>query len=316
MFSLFLQVLNTLHLIESRAIRRQPVALFGAGCIYFQTKGYAGKQSVWEYFFEPLSPEVGEKDVLDPLGIGAFALLESVRKDQEYRRGLRDFPDRIHLVASLSAQDRENVATVNALPAFSQAVWTEDFNPTIDGMKAPGSIQPAIYSDLVRRRIGFQPHMAAKIADFHDRHLRGSYVVGVHVRGTDGHSSPARGREIPFDAYFGEIDRKCAEVGQRKCRILLATDEESYVRLFRERYGDRLVCYDAIRSVAGDDVFGKGPTGQVLPAYITADPSTAIRNGEDVVVEYGLLRQCDFFVHNESSISTAVRLSVPEAKRV
>ena len=54
LFSTTLQVLNTLYLLEDRQIDRVPIVLLGSGLIYFQGDGYAGRQNVWEYYFEPV----------------------------------------------------------------------------------------------------------------------------------------------------------------------------------------------------------------------------------------------------------------------
>jgi len=240
-----------------------------------------------------------------------------MRKALEHARGMRDFPQDIHLVAPLTVGDRANLEYVKTLDPLSNCVSTESYLPNIDGKAASLSQMPReAGSDFVRRYIRFRPHIARKIFDFFEVKLRGYYVIGVHVRGTDGHSAPARGVDIPFDAYFSEIENKFAEVGRDRCRVFIATDEQNFISLFEDRFGEDVVYYDAIRKVDGDGIFGKGPTGQVLPAYITKDRDIAAKNGDDVVVEYGLLCSSDLFLHNESSISTAVRFSVPNSVRL
>ena len=76
--------------------------------------------------------------------------------------------------------------------------------------------------------------------------------------------------------------------GRHACRVMLATDEEAIVDRFVAELGSSVVYCDTHRKVDGDEVFGKGPTGQVVPGYIAKDSSTAVRNGDEAVLEYEL----------------------------
>ena len=172
------------------------------------------------------------------------------------------------------------------------------------------------YADLVRRYIRPRPHIQQKVAKLFDAQLYGYYVIGVHVRGTDGHSSPSRGVEIPFDKYFFEIEQIFASFGRDACRVLLATDEQDIISRFEDRFDRELVYYNAVRKVDDDKIFGVGPTGQVMPGYITKGGTTAIKNGEDAVVEYALLCKSHFLIHNVSSLSFMARYSVQNSIHV
>jgi len=68
--------------------------------------------------------------------------------------------------------------------------------------------------------------------------------------------------------------------------------------------------YDSIRHEGGESA-GRDPTGWVMPAYIAQDRDQTARNGEDPVVEYLLLSQCNYIVHNGSSLARTVLLKVP-----
>jgi hypothetical protein len=90
----------------------------------------------------------------------------------------------------------------------------------------------------------------------------------------------------------------------------VATDAQASLDRLRTRFGDRVIAYDAVRHVDGEAA-GRGPTGCIMPAYITADRATAAQNGEDAVVEYLLLGRCDHLVHNGASLATTVLLRDP-----
>jgi len=316
LFSLFIQVVNTLRLIEEHNLEYIPVALFGRGCIYFHENGYMGKRSVWESYFEPLVPGYGEEVLLDALGSDPFDIIESVRRTKERERGLIEFPQDIHLLPPLTDEDKRNFARVQSTDRFSQCVWTENFLPVINGKRLSKSSDLAADRRIAKQHIRFRPHIAQAIDNFHARHLDGYFVIGVHVRGTDGHSAPASGVEIPFDKYFAEIEPEIETAGRENCRVFLATDEQNFIDFFVEKFGDILVFFDAVRKTDNDEVFGTGPTGQVLPAYITKSQDVAVRNGADVVIEYGLLCKSHILIHNVSSISEAARFSVERSVQV
>ena len=312
LFSMVLQILNTLSLLETQQIDRIPVVIMGRGITYFHEEGHEGRRTAWEYYFEPLMADVSENHVLAVLGEQALELLASKRKHLEHARGAIEFPQHLQLLTPLTTCDRLNLVELNNLVRSYDWAWTESFNPTVDGKSHAGSGDAVNnYSSLVQRYIRPRECIQKKVCKLFDSRLRGFHVIGVHVRGTDGHNAPARGIEIPFDRYFGEIERRLAMVGREACRILLATDEQYVVSRFEERFGDFLVYYDAVRNIDGEQVFGAGPTGQVMPAYITKGGTTAVQNGEDAVVEYALLCKSDLLIHNLSSLSLTARLSVP-----
>ena len=314
LFSMVLQVLNTLFLLEEQKIDRIPVALFGRGILYFQAVGYEGRSNVWEYYFEPLVPGIGEECVLSALGPKSFELLGSKRKWLELERGSIEFPQDLHLLAPLDATDWANLAQLDQLVLPRDWAWTESFHPTVDGRSLESfNIPRDSAADLIRRYVRPREHIRLKAAEIYDSYLKGHYVIGVHVRGTDGHGAPARGVTIPFDRYFAEIEQKSRELGDEACRVFLATDEQAIVSLFEDRLRDRLVYLDTVRKVDGDEVFGVGPTGQVMPGYIAAGGELAVKNGEAAVVEYTLLCKSQFLLHNVSSLSRAAAFCVPES---
>ena len=46
-----------------------------------------------------------------------------------------------------------------------------------------------------------------------------------------------------------------------------------------------------------------------MPAYITRDRDIAARNGEEAVIEYLLLTQCNILIHNGASLPRTVLLT-------
>jgi hypothetical protein len=309
LFSLFHQVINTLALAEADNLSYIPIPIFGRGCIYFNPQGYHGKKTVWEYYFEPLVEGFGEELVLQQLGQAPMDTLETMRRACELERVSREFPDQIYRLKPINFKDQDILASVKRATVLQNWLWTDEFGPSLPNRLLP-PVSDQTNARLVSKYIRFKPHIRDKIEEFYELYLAGYHIIGVHIRGTDGLGAPARGIEIIPDRFFQKIDRVLLERGRNKCRIMIASDEEFYVALFRDRYPDLVAAYPCFRASDADPAFGKGPTGQAMPGYLSQNPSQATQNGEDVVVEYGLLSRSDIFLFNGSSVASAVTLSV------
>lgn len=316
LFSMVEQVLNTLHLLERHRIDRIPVVLLGRDIAYFDPDGHDGRTTVWEYYFEPLIEEWPAERVLDILGDRALDLVASRRLLQERLRGLRDFPDRIHRVPSPSTRDLTNLRELSKIPAAADWQWTEDFTPTVDGQRSEGLPGRAERARLLKKWIRPRPRLVGRIEAFHGAHLAGHHVIGVHVRGTDllpGAEGPS---DLDLRPFFAEVDARLDAPGRESCRVLVASDDHSYVADFRERYGDLCVAYDAVRSGSADRLAGSGPTGQLMPGFLTRGDGRAVMNGADVVAEFGLLCRSDHLVHNGSTIARLASSTIDDSVRI
>ena len=89
-----------------------------------------------------------------------------------------------------------------------------------------------------------------------------------------------------------------------------AGDREVGIGSLRKPFGSWVFAYESIRHASGEAA-GTGPTRWIMPASITSDRDRAAQNGAEAVMEYVLLSQCDYLVHNGSSIARTVLLNVP-----
>jgi protein O-GlcNAc transferase len=81
-------------------------------------------------------------------------------------------------------------------------------------------------------------------------------AIAVHYRGTD---KGCEADELPpFEAYFAAVDRMAPG-----WPVFLMTDEERAVESFRARYGPRLICPEAVRSIDGRPVHLSKTTDRV-----------------------------------------------------
>jgi len=269
---------------------RTPVVYFGPKTCYWTPNGYRGKDTVWEYYFEPVVPS-------HPAG----TIPERVRKGIA-----RDHPSPWDIGYLVDDQ------------TFASSHYGD--HPRLDGRTLPIPYQWQDPGHEVRRRAkavidGFvrpRTYIRRKADDFFEEHLAGHPLIGVHARGTDATSTSEprafRQGSLVLSRYVAEIEGLLEY--RPGARILVATDEQSSLDHLGRSFGDRVVAYDSVRHEGGEPA-GQGPTGWIMPAYIAADPDRAARNGEDAIVEYLLLSSCDHLVHNGSSLARTVLLNAP-----
>jgi hypothetical protein len=130
----------------------------------------------------------------------------------------------------------------------------------------------------------------------------GSYVVGVHYRGTDstfgrgGWFIDHRTYRIPYDAYAAEVQAVVDAAAPRACEVLVATDEVEFLDFMRSQFGDRVRCVEEAPRVHADGV------------AIHFDPSLQVstyQKGRSALVDCLLLAATDYLVKGRSNLSDA-----------
>jgi hypothetical protein len=98
-------------------------------------------------------------------------------------------------------------------------------------------------------------------------------------------------------------------------RIFVATDEQAILDYFMRVYGDVVLAYDSVRHRGGEPA-GRGPTGNLMPAYLAANRDVAAGSGEEAIVEFFLLAKCTCLIHNGSSLARTVLLAEPQMTHI
>jgi hypothetical protein len=266
--------------------QRIPIVYYGERSSYWTPRGYHGRATVWEYYFEPVIPKY-------PVSSIPLHIRELISRKPPDQNQLGHFVDEFTFISN---------RPTSHIPFDGECI--KDFIDPSDRLRQKAS---SIIRDYIRPR-GYLAHKAER---FFREHLAGRYVIGVHIRGTDALVDPNRVLDkggINFRRYFAIVEELlCA---QPDARIFVASDAQSSVDQMRKRFGNRVIAYDSIRHQSGD-LAGRGPTGGLMPAYLTHDRDCAARSGEEAVIEYVLLCRCDTLVHNGASLSRAVLLTVP-----
>ncbi len=143
--------------------------------------------------------------------------------------------------------------------------------------------------DVLSRYVRVKPHIMAEVDGFVERFFDRP-VIGLHLRGTDkgtAGASPHLMRIIPPASYFPFVDRYSEEHGP--CRIFVATDQVQFLEQVRDRYGDRVVALDAIRTTGA------------FNAFQTPDEKNYVK-GREVLIDCLLLSRCDSLLKCSSAV--------------
>lgn len=269
---------------------RTPVAYFGPKTCYWTPSGYRGKDTVWEYYFEPV--------------VASYPAAK--------------IPEHVRMTLALEHPSPWEVGYLVDEHTFASSHYGD--HPQLRGRALPIPYQ---WHDpdhqlrqqakvVIDRFIRPRSYILGKADDFFASHLAGYPLIGVHARGTDATSTcerrPFRQGSLVLSRYVAEVERLLES--RPEARIVVASDEQSTLDHLIRSFGDRVVAYDSIRHQGGEAA-GQGPTGWIMPAYIAGDRDRAARNGEDAIVEYLLLSRCDHLVHNGSSLARTVLLNAP-----
>ncbi|PZS18070.1 MAG: hypothetical protein DLM57_07055 [Pseudonocardiales bacterium] len=289
LFSLIQQVVANIP--WALAENRVPVVLFGDGTCYWTPNGYRGRHTVWEYYFEPVDPSYPAGSIPEPV-----KMLISADRPSPHEVG---YDAGEHAFVSSHFGD-------HPLLRGSTLLIPYEWEDPSDSLRREAKM---VLGRFVRPR----PYILRKAKDFFAKHMAGHYLIGVHARGTDA-TSPQEVRafrqgSLVLSRYSAEIER-LLEI-QPTAKIFVASDEQSSLDHLAAAYPHQVISYDSLRHQHGKAA-GRGPTGWIMPAYIAANRDVAAKNGEEAVIEYLLLSQCDYLVHNGSSLARTVLLNAPE----
>lgn len=269
---------------------RVPVADFRDRCCYWRPMGHRGGTSVWEYYFEPIVADY-PADAVPP----------------ELRARIEQtFPNQAELGYFLGADAfvTNHYGDHPALLGKAPVIPYETGNPSHELRRQT--------SGIIREFVRPRSYIEQLVDAFHEVHMAGEDVLGVHVRGTDAVSAQEtrqyRQGSLDLARYVAELERLLQD--RPRARIFVATDAQASLDHLADAFGEKVMAYSALRHVDGEPA-GEGPTGCIMPAYITGNTGAAAQNGEDAVVEYLLLSRCAHLVHNGAGLATTVLLREP-----
>src|ERR1043166_967844 len=129
--------------------------------------------------------------------------------------------------------------------------------------------------------------ISARVEEFYRARIHGKPTIAVHVRGSDKKIEMANLDQIN-SLYFEAIDRE-----DSSWQILLLTDDSRCVKMFQNRYADRIVITDSMRT---DNDLGIHYTPSV----------DRVRLGSEVMRDTYLALRCAKFIGNGQSNPSAM----------
>lgn len=288
LFSLIQQVIANIPwaLREGRI----PIVYFQGKTCYWTPNGYHGKDTVWEYYFEPVMTNY-------PAAIIPNYVREFILHNHPSPFEVGYFVDEKTFVSNHFGDHPALEGKTRPIPYL----WDD-----------PDDRLRQETNEVIRQFVRPREYLREKATRFFEQFMRGHYLIGVHLRGTDAISKeeirPHRQGSLNLPKFVTEIQRLLTI--QPKAKIFVATDAQSSLTYISEAFGARVLGYESIRHQSGQAA-GQGPTGWIMPAYIASDRDRAARNGEEAVVEYLLLSRCDYLIHNGSGLARTVLLNAP-----
>ena len=139
------------------------------------------------------------------------------------------------------------------------------------------------WNDIINKNLILKEYLKKEINDFYKENFN-CKVLGVHRRGTD-HGTHIN--ILPTESFFKVIDEKL-EQGYDK--VFLATDDQLELNKFVEKYKDKLIFSDCVRS------------GGLNPVFKIDEDRR--KQGSDVIKDMFLLSMCDFLIKTRSTVSS------------
>ncbi len=137
--------------------------------------------------------------------------------------------------------------------------------------------------ETVKEFIRPKAHIVDKVNSFYKQHLKGSFVLGLHVRGTDMNY----GAVVAPAEYFKHIDSYIKQHADLK--IFLATDQVQYLEVFQDKYGERVYYTNCLRSE--DEI-----------APFKMENASPYQKGEEILLDILLLAKSDFLIKSASNV--------------
>ena len=154
---------------------------------------------------------------------------------------------------------------------------------------------PERANQIIKKYIKVRPEIQAQVQDFSQSNFQGSFVIGVHYRGTD---KPCEAPQISYEAVSREIDSIIYKTPGNK-KLFIATDEKPFLDFMKARYGTLVVCQDIYRSSNGAPLH----YGRQQDNY---------KSGLEAVLDCLLLSNCDVLFKTASNLSACAVMFNPK----
>ena len=151
------------------------------------------------------------------------------------------------------------------------------------------------FNSIITRYTKLNPRMLNIVNTYIEKEFAGKQILGVHLRGTD---HPDKQPIVHYMQHIKDIQYSFD-------KIFVATDEQSRFDTVKEIFGDKVICYNSIKSNSIAS----------LHHVSTQQPGYQFKIAEDVIVESFLLANTQFLLccpnSNVNYLSRAINSTLP-----
>ncbi len=265
-----LNVLNILRYCERHTF--YPVVDFDASCTnayYDERKG----SNMWHQYFKSVMP------------VSSIELRQWIAADHQVLAGIEIKTMSYDEARSIYEHGEDNIRVYHQ-GTYRFSKIPKDLDAWYWNERSKGRA-------VVAKYIKPNEEIQTKVDAYCQAYFAGSFVLGIHIRGTDMHYAPP----LSPAEYFEHIDRMLE--GKRDAKIFVATDQAQYLEVFSRKYGARVIYSPAFRS--DNDV-----------APFNREEISPFKKGEDVMLDMLLLSRCDFLIKGVSSVGEIALYFNPE----
>ncbi|MDN3504000.1 MAG: nodulation protein NodZ [Rhabdochlamydiaceae bacterium] len=152
--------------------------------------------------------------------------------------------------------------------------------------------------ELISKYIKVKQNIKDEVQSFIDDNFKEDYIIGVHYRGTDKTTlmqgcAPPEASFVKYEKLFEAIESQIA-IAPASYKIFIATDEAQLIGILKDRYQEKLVFIDAMRSEDGKPLhYGRK----------TSIDNYNYRQGKEALIDCLLLARCDCLVKTSSNLN-------------
>lgn len=169
------------------------------------------------------------------------------------------------------------------------------------------------FYEIFKNYISIKKNINNYVKLFKKKHLNKYKIIGVHWRGTDITSAKYKKKnsvlykyrkKITIDDFAKKIDPILKK--NKKVKIFLSTDENDYIKKFKDLYGSKVVYTNCYRSNSSD------------PVHLNNDyvrHNHRYKLGFEVMVDSLLLSESDILICRKSNVTNAAILFNYKKKR-
>lgn len=206
-----------------------------------------------------------------------------------------------HPVSTLCVESKDALCFEYSLDGMAVATFPHQFPyACLSHIKQayPDKLLRCKMNNIISHYIRIKEPTLNKIEEFYQSHLKDTFTVSIHLRGTDKHYEI---KPIGIDKIFEEANKYAP------CQFYVATDEERLLEEAKRKLNGNVISYDCFRANSCAGIH-----------YVADYPEERSRAllGEEALIDCVLLSRCNLLIHTWSNLSIAALLFNPDIDHI